>query len=263
MFSIPDRIKNIIQDDEYELDRMGLSSSHVMLFRDKVLKIQDITEESVNEAEAFQWLKDKVSAPEILAYECKDGKSYLLMTKVPGQMACDPCYMEDPGRLTTLLAQALKQLWSVDITDCPLTWTLDRKLKIARQSIKDGLVDTENVEPGTYGENGFKDPEDLLKWLIEHKPEEELVLSHGDFCLPNIYIDDDAKIISYIDLGRAGISDKWQDIALYYRSLKHNYSGKYGGKSYPEYDPNLLFEKLGIVPDWKKLRYYVLLDELF
>lgn len=26
---------------------------------------------------------------------------------------------------------------------------------------------------------------------------------------------------------------------------------------------NLLFEELGMAPDWDKIRYYVLLDELF
>lgn len=37
----------------------------------------------------------------------------------------------------------------------------------------------------------------------------------------------------------------------------------YGGKAYPGYKPELLFEKLGLVPDWEKIRYYILLDELF
>ena len=36
---------------------------------------------------------------------------------------------------------------------------------------------------------------------------------------------------SAFDLGRAGIADKWCDIALCYRSLTHNYDGSYGGRS--------------------------------
>lgn len=50
---------------------------------------------------------------------------------------------------------------------------------------------------------------------------------------------------------------------LYYRSLKHNFEGKYGGQKYENFNPDILFEKLGMEPDWEKIRYYILLDELF
>ena len=59
-------------------------------------------------------------------------KSYLLMTRATGRMACDKYYMQDPERLTELLAQALQELWRIDISDCPLDWRLDRKLEVAR-----------------------------------------------------------------------------------------------------------------------------------
>ena len=48
-----------------------------------------------------------------------------------------------------------------------------------------------------------------------------------------------------------------------YRSLKHNFGGVYGGKVYEDFNPNMLFEALGIDPDWEKINYYLLLDELF
>ena len=80
--------------------------------------------------------------------------------------------------------------------------------------------------------------------------------------MPNIFIQD-GKLRSLIDLGRAGIADKYQDIALCYRSLSHNFSGKYAEVSYPDFDAMALFEALGIEPDMKKLKYYILLDELF
>ena len=59
-----------------------------------------------------------------------------------------------------------------------------------------------------------------------------------------------------------GVSDKWQDIALCYRSLRDNMNGSYGGKVY-DFNPDLFFKKLGIEKDEKKLNYYLLLDELF
>ena len=107
-----------------------------------------------------------------------------------------------------------------------------------------------------------RDPEELLGWLEDHRPSFEPVLSHGDFCLPNIFLHD-GGISGFIDLGDAGIGDKWRDVALCCRSLKHNFDGSYGGKVYPDFDPNLLFDALGIEPDREKMRYYTLLDELF
>ena len=90
----------------------------------------------------------------------------------------------------------------------------------------------------------------------------EPVLSHGDYCLANIFLED-GHIKGYIDFGKTGIGDKWNDIALCYRSLKHNFDGTYGGKVYEDFNPNRLFEALGMEPDWEKIKYYTLLDELF
>ena len=184
------------------------------------------------------------------------------MSKSDGKMACEEEYMKNPSVQTKLLSSGLKMLWNIDISECPINWRLENKLTQASYNIKNGLVDLDNVEPDTFGENGFKDPTDLLQWLYENQPEEELVLSHGDYCLPNIFGIED-KITGYIDLGRTGIADKWCDIALCYRSLSHNYTGKYNQKQYLGYDDLLLFKMLNIEPDWKKIRYYILLDELF
>ncbi|MCH5339908.1 MAG: hypothetical protein J1E01_00435 [Acetatifactor sp.] len=41
--------------------------------------------------------------------------------------------------------------------------------------------------------------------MTANRPAEELVMSHGDFCLLNVYIHDD--IFTFIDLGRIGIAE--------------------------------------------------------
>lgn len=110
-------------------------------------------------------------------------------------------------------------------------------------------------------EDGFRNPAELLSWLEANRPEEEPVLSHGDLCLPIVFFKD-GEISCLIDLGNAGIADKWQDLALCYRSLKHNANGSYG-KIYPGIHEDDLFKLLGIEPDQEKLLYYILLDELF
>ncbi|MBP9019866.1 MAG: aminoglycoside 3'-phosphotransferase [Bacteroidales bacterium] len=262
MFDIPDNIKNLIYEEMYFVDDVGMSDSTVIVFSDKVLKIQTISEEAENEFRVMEWLQGKLPVPKVLGYEKDDKKTYLLMTKVHGEMACADKYLKDPEQLTTILAEGLQMLWNVDINSCPCTWNLEKKLKMAKYKVENNLVDVEDAEPDTFGENGFKNPNHLLEYLISNKPEEELVLSHGDFCLPNIFLAN-GKVSGYIDLGRTGIADKWQDIALCYRSLLHNFGGKYTGKQNHGFYKDMLFEKLGLEPDWDKIRYYILLDELF
>ena len=260
--NIPTKIMEQIGGESFEMDTIGLSDSSVLLFEDKVLKIQPRSHEAGCELQMMRWLRGKLPVPEILAYEEADGKSYLLMSRVRGQMSCTPCFLENPAHLARLLAKALKRLWRVDIGDCPVSAALETKLAQAEYRVAHQMVDVENVEPDTFGENGFENPEALLSWLKENRPEEEKVLSHGDFCLPNVIFQGDT-LSGFIDLGRMGVADKWCDIALCYRSLCHNFSGKYNGVSYPGFRPEMLFAELGLEPDWQKIRYYILLDELF
>lgn len=184
------------------------------------------------------------------------------MERVVGEMSCSTEFLEDPELLTELLAEGLRMLWNVDISACPYHNGIDNKLRLAEILVSNNLCEMEGVEPGTYGDNGFASPADLLTWLKDNRPAENLVFSHGDYCLPNIFINQN-KVSGFIDLGRSGIADKYQDIALCYRSLKHNFEGRYGGKIYEDFNADILFDKLGIEPDWDRIRYYILLDELF
>lgn len=258
---IPESIRKWLPEEEYTRNEVGLSGSRVFLYENVVLKIEPTLEETETASAMLGWLQGRVPVPRILAEESEDGMHYLLMSRVPGKMSCDEEYMRDPRRLTKLLAKALRQLWSVDVSGCPVDQGLDEKLRQAKFQVDHGLVDMDNVEPGTFGEGGFRDPEDLLSWLIANRPEEKAVLSHGDFCLPNVFLEGD-DVAGFIDLGRCGTADPYQDIALCWRSLCHNFDGRYG-TAYPGFEPLMLFEELGIEPDWEKIRYYILLDELF
>ncbi|MBR5712378.1 MAG: aminoglycoside 3'-phosphotransferase [Lachnospiraceae bacterium] len=261
MDNFPEQIRKMVEGKPYETDDMGKSGSEVLIYDDCVLKIEKECPKLAQMVEVMRWLDGKLPAPKVLATEVKDGYRYLVMSRVKGRMACDEYYMNRPEELTTLLAEALKMLWSVDISDCPKTFDLAAELAEAKHRIENNLVDMDDVEPETFGEGGFRDPEELWQWLYENQPKPDPVFAHGDFCLPNVLFED-GKVSGFIDLGDAGIADRWYDIALGYRSLKHNADGTYG-KLYEGVNPDELFDKLGIEPDWDRIRYYILLDELF
>lgn len=261
---LPDRILDIVGTQTPDSNRMGMSDSEVLIYPDYVLKIQAESEETKNEKEIVTWLNGQVPVPEIPVYYVEDGKAYTLMTRMTGKMLCDEEYLKHPKQLIRLVAEGLRTLWKVDVTKCPLrTSRLEERLKQARWNVEHNLVDTENVEPETFGKNGFRDPKDLLCWLEENRPKEDIVLTHGDFCLPNVFAKDN-HIRGFIDLGKMGPADRWQDIAIVLRSLDHNFAGKYyGGKRYFDFEDQMLLDELEIDMDYDKYRYYMLLDELF
>ncbi len=259
---MPSKIRAWTDKKPFTTDTTGMSGSQVLIFEEMVLKIGDDPAAVKKQVQMMRWLEGKLPVPQVLEHEEENGKSYLLMSKMGGEMSCATQYLEQPEVLLKALAQGMKQLWEVDTKDCPRLRDPETLLKEAGRQIEAGLVDLDNVEPETFGENGFADPKELLKWLGENRPPFEPVFSHGDFCLPNIFLEN-GRIKGFIDLDRAGICDKWNDIALCYRSLKHNFDGSYGGKVYRDFQPEKLFEILGIEPDWEKIRWYLLLDELF
>ena len=257
---MPEALKEKIGDRPCQMDNVGLSDSQVICFDDMILKIENSGEEPDNEYRMMTWLRGKLLVPDVLHFEKTGGKNYLLMSRVPGDMLCSLIEYEDHKTVARLAADGLRSLWSVGITDCPNDCTLEPKLKLAEKLVKTNLCSMERIREVSGGEE-FKSPAEVLCWLEENRPEEELVFSHGDYCMPNIFVKD-SSVSGFIDLGRSGTADKYQDISLCYRSLRDNYRGRYGGRVYKDFRPEILFDELGITPDWEKVRYYMLLDAL-
>ena len=88
----------------------------------------------------------------------------------------------------------------------------------------------------------------------------DLVVCHGDACLPNIMVDPAThRCVGLIDLGRLGTADRYVDLALLLANARESWAG-------PEDEQiaqQRLFEALGISPpDQKRLAFYLQLDPL-
>ena len=261
MQKLPDELMGLLHSYTYETNEVGCSSANVYHFQkgeeSLFLKIEKTNEEIRREQGLIQWLKGKLPVPEIILYLEQDGMSYLLMTAVSGEMICqcpEDKLREPFEEMIRFLADGLLMLQGIEIRDCPFDSTLEQKLARALYNIENDLVDIEDFEES----NDFETPMDLYHWLVEQQPEEELYFTHGDYCLPNIFMQE-GRVSGFIDVGRGGIADKWQDIALCVRSMSYNLRDCENKERYVE----LLFQHLGIEPDWKIIDYYMLLDELF
>lgn len=242
-------------------DTIGKSKAEVLIGEKEVIKIEATSLLSNNEYEMMKFLKNKINVPEVLDFHLKDGFNYLKMSKLSGKMLCDEELMKDPYKVICLAARSLKMLWNVRVAKGEFTLNLDKKLEIAIDRVEKNKVKVNENNIYEINSGKLKTVKDAIEWLKNNRPKvEKLVLSHGDLCLPNIFIN--GNEISFIDLGLCGVDDAYQDIAILYRSLKDNFFGKYATNK-KTVDLNLFFSELGITPDYKKIEYYLLLDELF
>lgn len=259
---LPADMRGMVQGHGFQNDKLGCSAAAVYVFdHGLVLKVEEKSPESDGEYEMLRWLKGKLPVPEVRSFYTDGSTNFLLMTRLKGRMLCDPLVMVDPYQAARLLALGLKKLWQVDTAGCPRTVDLTYRLKRALYRVKNGLVDLADAEPETFGPNGFPDPMTLYEFLNATRPREEPVLVHGDYCLPNLFAEGD-EITGYLDLGLCGIGDKWQDMALALRSLRHNLEETGRLEALAEAS-RIFFKAAGIMPDLRKIRYYQLLDELF
>jgi kanamycin kinase/aminoglycoside 3'-phosphotransferase-3 len=260
---IPEIIANRIAGLHWTRDDIGMSNSTIILFEEMVLKIEKVSRSSEHETKLLYWLDGKLPVPKIIEAIVQDGYNFLLMSKLPGEIACSDKNLSNIEDTILALAKGLKMLWTINITDCPCSSTISDKLAQVKYDIDNDLVDMDNFDVETFTTEGFKNVLDLYNYLDQNRPVEDLVFSHGDYYLPNIFVSD-REITGFLDLGNGGISDRWQDIALCVRTLRsrHMRFANRGEDVYQKYKA-LLFHQLGIEPDEEKIRYFILLYEFF
>jgi aminoglycoside phosphotransferase len=257
---LPADLRDILKHSSWEMNTIGYSATETYLIKginkgkNSYLKIISPASGSslFPEKRILEWLQGKLPVPQIYYFREVEGKEYLLISEIKGLNAADDFFISDPAKMVPLVAKGLRLIHSVDIMNCPFDQRLDVKIKEAKSRVENGLVDEDDFEPTFRG----KTARELFQKAVERQPDsEDLIFTHGDYCLPNVIIYGD-EVSGFIDLGRAGIADMYQDLALMARSLKHNLGS--------ERWVDLFFKEYGIENrDFAKIEYYILLDELF
>jgi aminoglycoside phosphotransferase len=168
-------------------------------------------------------------------------------------MSCDPIFADRIPQVVEALADGLKIFHAVPMADCPFDRRRHVQIESARLQVVNGLVDMDDLED----QWSHLTLDALYQHFLESVPAtpEKPVMTHGDYCLPNILINPHTlRVSGFIDVGRAGVSDAYTDVALAVRSLIRNWGAEYVG---------LLFDCYGEPLDAERLYFYQLLDEFF
>lgn len=203
------------------------------------------------EADRLAWIAPLFPAPKIIAFGSEKGVTYLLTTALQGQLCSNLLSSEHSITIVRAIGVALRRLHELPIQDCPFDMRLARRLRLAQQRLNAGEVDLDNFDEERRGQSA----ETLWAEVVAAQPAlEDVVVTHGDFCPPNILMNPDTlEITGFIDWGRAGIADRYQDLALMWRELEE-----------PPHRAAFLEGYGGMTePDMERIEYYQLVDEFF
>lgn len=254
-FKLPEKIKKYTDGKSYSTENIGRSDSQVLIFDEFVLKIEKSCTYSDNEHYILKTMHGLIPIPSVIAFESCDGYNYLLMSKLCGEMACSERSISDAKNTVKALATGLKMLWDADISGISLPDSDECELLIAKEKI-------ENGEISAFDEN-IGDERAIFEYLIQNKPNSELVFSHGDYCLPNVFING-SDVCGFLDMGSGGISSKWRDITMCLWSMDYNFR-ELSGVSEQDMKTleEIFFAELGIERNEKMIEYYNALSLLF
>ena len=238
---LPDLVQSRLRG--YTSDGRNLrteSCSDVFLYthplkRGLILKTRDVRlrpQESdlLTETVALSWLRDKLSVPELQCFHVEGDMQYMLMAQMEGVTGIHPDVTGDTANLVREFAKGLREVHSLSTESCTLDWRMSRYFTWAEGLIESGALDEYISEGETRTFLG-----DQLSDIKESMPEEEdLVFTHGDYCLPNVMFQD-GRLCGYIDLGYAGVGDRYLDFVAVRGTIRRNLGEEWVGPFFHAY----------------------------
>lgn len=214
-------------------------------------EVIDAFSELGDEIARLRWLQAQGQpAPTVMATAEEAGRRWLLMSALPGRDLATSVDLP-PRQVVVVLADALRDLHALPVSACPFDQRLASRLHAAQARVEAGVVDADDFDDERLGQSA----QQVFVELCASRPaHEDRVVCHGDACLPNLMVAD-GRFSGFIDCGRLGVADRYQDLALAARSLVHNFGDTRWVAP--------LFQRYGVIADERRLAFYRLLDEFF
>lgn len=158
----------------------------------------------------MQWAATHLPVPQVLAYGSDGAEQWLLTAALAGVNGIDDTLRADPPHLVPILADGLRRLHVLPVAPCPFDSRTDVALRTACDRVEAGLVTADDL----HSDHGKLTATAALAQLLWPRPQhEDLVVCHGDYCLPNVQISN-AQVSGYVDLGKLVVADRWWDLAV-------------------------------------------------
>ncbi|MDR0886890.1 MAG: aminoglycoside 3'-phosphotransferase [Clostridiales Family XIII bacterium] len=136
-------------------------------------------------------------------------RDYLLTERIAGFDGTEHKYLENPEKLCDVFAESLWRLHESDNSDCPKIG-IGRTESFLADVERARMLDTIDSDLLEY--IGLQDKNEAYHLLENQKYLlRDDALIHGDYCLPNILLDD-FKFGGFIDVGLGGIGDRHYDL---------------------------------------------------
>ncbi|MGC4941594.1 phosphotransferase [Kribbella sp. DT2] len=204
------------------------------------------------ERDRVKWLSSTgIPSAEVLDWVAGPDGACLVTTAVPGVAAAD-LPPEKRQKALSPLAAAFRALH--EVADCPFTRPLGEVVDQAADVVRRGAVNPDFLNDAWRKLR----PETLLERIKAEQPYAEqvaeLVVCHGDACLPNVLLDPETlEVTGFIDLGRLGLADRYADLALTTAQLLDEW----------DLPADEFLRGYGLEePDRRRLDFYLLLDPL-
>lgn len=213
------------------------------------LKLHPTGSAIADEAVRLRWAQEYLPVPRLLEYGSDGDYDWLLTEGLAGVDATHP--VADPRALVVALGEGLRAFHAAaPPLECPFTFSAATAVEHVRGRLAAGLIDPSR---DFHAEHTGLSPQEAVRRFVALTPRtEELVVCHGDYCLPNVMLED-GKVTGYLDLGWLGVADRWLDLAACAWSCDFNLGPGHGA---------LLFEAYGVPLDEDRLAWARLLYDL-
>ncbi|MET1004332.1 MAG: aminoglycoside 3'-phosphotransferase [Propionibacteriaceae bacterium] len=176
------------------------------------------------EADRCRWASAYLPVPHVVDFGHNLEGAWLVTEGLPGENAVSPRWKARPQQAVVAVATGLRTLHdTLPVATCPFDWSVSTRL-VEAQAAGLSVGDLRNP-PAT----------------------DQVVVCHGDACVPNTLIDDAGRCSGHVDLGSLGVADRWADLAVATMSLDWNYG--------PGWE-DTFFEAYGIEADPERIDYY-------